>query len=425
MKFVRWISDQRGLSTIEYAVLFVLVVIGSIVVWKKLSASLDQQVSIGTEQFNRTLGSALARGAATSPSAASDEAPPAIAYLQVNADRSSGTTSAATGSSTPRLGNPTDPQAQAKLSTPIQAEIISTNLPSPAAIPAQQRPQTIKTPYSTAGSSAKTEATYVVGPPARPPIFHDNGFLQNPNDPTDPKPLPTRDATFDERTAYAAQVVKAEAARTATQVDWPKELTPAEYEKYLGLPDGIDTYHHFLTGNGADHQVSYEAFVRDDAAGQTVLNNAIRDTQRGSEEVYRQMIANDPSLATKPVTFEITGDAISVGDSNKYPYPDSENWQKAIGAHDIWNSAVVMVTPPATQGGSPTYSMQYNLHAEDRYNFNPGNVDIATGQPDSENGRFEESGLAHQYMNYGSVERNLSWTGGDIAKSTTIEPVQR
>lgn len=52
------------------------------------------------------------------------------------------------------------------------------------------------------------------------------------------------------------------------------------------------------------------------------------------------------------------------------------------------------------------------IHAEDRYNFNPGAKDIATGIPDSANGRFELCGLAHQYMNYGRVTRSASWMKG-------------
>ncbi len=51
------------------------------------------------------------------------------------------------------------------------------------------------------------------------------------------------------------------------------------------------------------------------------------------------------------------------------------------------------------------------LHAEDRYNFNPGATDIATGIPDSANGVFELTGLAKQYMNYATLTRMLRWTG--------------
>lgn len=43
-----------------------------------------------------------------------------------------------------------------------------------------------------------TRGQYALGPATRPPIRHDNGFLQNPDDDTDPVPLPTRPATVDD-----------------------------------------------------------------------------------------------------------------------------------------------------------------------------------------------------------------------------------
>jgi hypothetical protein len=270
-------------------------------------------------------------------------------------------------------------------------------------------------------SGANTEATYQTGDPKRPNIRHDNGFLQNPNNPSDPNPISPRSPSWDDRLAYAKQLAKADAALAAVELGVPKWATPDQFDKYLDLPDGIRAYHHFLTGNGADSSFSYDKFVRDDPAGKTILNNAIGDTQRGAEDIYRQMVANDPSLANKTVTFKMTGSQIGVGGSNSaYPYPQTENWQKAIGAHSIWNSATVTVRPASEPGGKPTFEMKFTLHGEDRYNFNPGATDIATGQPDSDNGRFEATGLAHQYMNYGSLTRDVTWTGGSSNNTTRI-----
>lgn len=411
--------DQRGLSTLEYAVLFVVILIGALAVWSKIARTLETQVSAGTSTLNRDLASALARGAGSSENAPQNGAfPTRFAPAATQATSPPAVPPAGDGR---RVGNP--PSANhAQPASVTQAEIISTNLPAVQAPAANSRSNEVTHPYTTAGSPGLTDATYTVGPPKQPDIFHDNGFLQNPNDPTDPKPMPTRPATFEERKDYEKQAILAEAGVVATQVGWPKDLTPEEYQRFLKTPDGVEAYYHFMRGNGADQTISYDKFVKEDPAGQTTLNNAIRDTQRGSEEVYRQMVANDPTLANKPVTFQMTGGNINVGapDDPIYPYPETENWQKAIGRHDVWNSATVTVTPPATHGGSPSYSMNYNLHFEDRYNFNRGNVDIATGKPDELNGRYEESGLAHQYTNYGSLKRDVTWTGGEIPSSTAV-----
>ncbi|NTX07444.1 hypothetical protein HUA74_05790 [Myxococcus sp. CA051A] len=257
-------------------------------------------------------------------------------------------------------------------------------------------------------TNGTTSAKYQVGPATRPPIHHDNGFLQNPADPKDTKPIATKDPSFSDYAAKAKWELKLEAAKT---------FRP-------DLRDGTAAYDHFLHGNGKDRTFNYERFVTQDESGKQVLKSATQDTQKAAEAQYAAMVAKDPSLAGKPVTFQLTGGPIGVGGNDgKFPYPQSENWQKAIGGHSIWNSATVTVTPPAKPGDKPSFSMDMTVHAEDRYNFNPNQKDIATGIPDSDNGRFEQTGLAHQYTQTGTVQRKVTWGQGDIenATSTPIE----
>lgn len=273
--------------------------------------------------------------------------------------------------------------------------------------------------FQTDGSG--TETSYRVGSPTRPNIRHDNGFRQNPNDPNDPNLTPVVPPSFADRRFYAGELVQADGAQGLEKIripftDFDDNARPRRLE------DGIDAYRHYLTGNGADRTFSYDEFVSEDANGQATLNNAIADTQRGAEQLYNQMVERDPSLAGKSVTFDVTSGAISVREgSTEYPYPETENWQKAIGAHSIWNSATVTVTPPSAAGGAPQFSMDYTLHAEDRYNFNPDAADIATGEPDAVRGlKLERTGLAHQYMNYATLDRDVSWTAGDINGTTQV-----
>ena len=49
-------TDRRGLSTLEYALLFVVILVGALAVWKKLAASMDTQVREGLVQFARIGG---------------------------------------------------------------------------------------------------------------------------------------------------------------------------------------------------------------------------------------------------------------------------------------------------------------------------------------------------------------------------------
>ncbi len=144
-----------------------------------------------------------------------------------------------------------------------------------------------------------------------------------------------------------------------------------------------------------------------DASGKITLDNAILDFRRGVED----LVAARPPTA--PASFQVTGTAIPCGSDDPdlaalFPYPVTENWQKAIGAHSIWLSGSVSFT---MTGPERNFFAQITFHAEDRYNFNPDNKDINTGIPDDANGRFETSGLAQQYMNYSTLVRVVRWKG--------------
>jgi hypothetical protein len=63
------IADRRGISTMEYAVIFIVILIGGLALWKNLSKSLAGEVSTGNATFDATLGAA--QKAATSGDAPS------------------------------------------------------------------------------------------------------------------------------------------------------------------------------------------------------------------------------------------------------------------------------------------------------------------------------------------------------------------
>jgi WXG100 family type VII secretion target len=228
---------------------------------------------------------------------------------------------------------------------------------------------------SNVSTGPDSSGPFQVGPPQRPNIQHDNGFLEH-HAPAEP--------TFGDH---------------ASLLKWKAKLEGAEAFR-PDLADGTAAYRHFLEGDGADRHIDYERFLHNDPSGQTALKNLIIDAQRHAEVI-----------GTGRDDFSITSDAYNIGSDARFPYPETENWQKALGGHNVWTSADVQATgePP-----NRTYTMEITLHMEDRYNFNPSQKDIATGIPDNENGRFEITGLAHQYMNYGEVTRVVTWNEGDI-----------
>ncbi len=227
-------------------------------------------------------------------------------------------------------------------------------------------------------------ARYRIGPPQRPAIYHDEGFADGIREP----------AWQDYAEYYLWKYVLAEAG-----------------EAFKDVPDAISAYRHFLDASGTDRTFSYERFVASDESGQTVLNSSIQDTQNAAQNLYQQIITEHPELKDRPLTFQLTSDPLYVNGhaddyfNQRYPYPATENWQKTIGAHVIWISATVTVTP----GSAPAYTMDFMLHAEDKYNFNPDQHDMATGIPDSANGGFEETGLGKEYMHYAQLERTVTW----------------
>ncbi|HMG57561.1 MAG TPA: DUF4157 domain-containing protein [Kofleriaceae bacterium] len=255
-----------------------------------------------------------------------------------------------------------------------------------------------------------------------PAIHHDHGFLDDGSGNIDDSLR--RDPTWGDRLERAKWIAKLEAAEL---------LRP-------DLVDGTAAYRHFLFGNGAERDVQYGRFLANDSSGHTVLASAMEDTRQAALERHDQDLAG-AAPAEGSRTYQIRTSPISVtsGDA-RYPYPATENWQKALGAHTIWIEAAVTVTvtqlrdagseplpggvPAPGEGsssdaGPPTFSRHFHvemtIHAEDMYNFNPGNVDIATGTPDAANGRFEVTGLGHEYMNRGTFSQPFDF-------DATMEP---
>lgn len=236
-----------------------------------------------------------------------------------------------------------------------------------------------------------TYAVYRRGAAMRPHITHDNGFLDK---------FPTRTPTTDDRLKYAKWRALLEAGEAGQGVP----LLP-----HNSIPDALATYRHFIEGSGKDRQFSYERYVANDPSGQVTLQSAILEAMNAAYEVHT---LNYPGIDGY---FSFTGSAIPCGGTNSYfPYAKTENWQKAIGAHQIWISGDVVAKWDSAKNAAD-FEMTFTIHAEDRYNFNPGAKDIATGIPDDANGVFEITGLAKQYMNYSTLTRHVQWTGKPAA----------
>jgi Domain of unknown function (DUF4157) len=249
-----------------------------------------------------------------------------------------------------------------------------------------------------------------------PGFHHDHGFLDDGKGGIDKSKM--RSATLGDYAALAKWTAMLEAAEV---------LRP-------DLVDGTAAYRHFLTGGGATRDCHYPRYIAGDSSGRRLLESAKEDLHDAAVlRSDQDLVGKAPAPGSQ--SFHIRTGIIGVGNDRRYPYPGTENWQKAIGAHQIWIEANVTVQivqlqsqppPPAgvPEGGSesiPTYQRLFHLdmtiHMEDMYNFNPGMHDIATGAADAANGRFELTGLGHEYLNTGTYAQGFDFF-------TTMEPLQ-
>jgi len=255
---------------------------------------------------------------------------------------------------------------------------------------------------------------YELGPDHRPNIVHDNGFLQNPVDPNDPVPLPTRQPTNDEIEFYNSE------RRRAAAGDFVSGIPGAGiFDDRAKLDDAIPAYRHFLEGGGSSRSFDYDKFLSGDESGRTVRDNALQDARSAGDQIYADLVDSGDVSPGDSVIFDVTSDAIGVGGvDGRYPYPATENWQKAIGGHTIWSSSEITVTQ--LDDGRMLASAEVTLHAEDRYNFNPNQADIATGEPDQVRGVLEQSGLAHQYDQTGISQLTTEWIIGEPANPDAV-----
>jgi hypothetical protein len=237
----------------------------------------------------------------------------------------------------------------------------------------------------------------VVTSPGRPDIHFDHGFLDD------------GQGHIDESKRRAPTV-----SDILSREKWAAKLMAAELAR-PDLSEATTAYDHFLDASGTDLIFSYDDYVGGDRAGACTLASALEDIRAGAVELHENRGMKDDSFVVQ------TG-AISVGafvkdsvtkqwkaENPRYPYPGTENWQKAIGAHAIWLDASVRVDTQAAPGRRK-FVLQFTLHAEDRYNFNPGMTDLATGTPDAENGQFELSGLAKEFNDFATLTREIRFS---------------
>lgn len=204
---------------------------------------------------------------------------------------------------------------------------------------------------------------FVIGPPTKPDIHWDEDFKYGSAEP-----------------GLQDHLKRAE---------WQAKLAGGRLLR-ADLDDATQMYRHYWDNDGKPIEFDYEEAYREDPGIRANVDDQITRAQRGAEELIR----------SGNTSFSMTGDAAATPN-----YPTTENWQKAVGGYQQWSSADVKV-----EGNKVT--MTVTVHAEDHYNFNRGQHDVATGAADAENGRFTEVGWAKPFDSHGEVTRTVTWELG-------------
>lgn len=242
---------------------------------------------------------------------------------------------------------------------------------------------------------------YRLGPAARPNIRHDNGHLDL---------YPKREPMASDRAQLAKWTAILEGAEAICNAQTGKYFSACGKDD---LADANAAYRHFLFGKGKDRTINYERYLQGDKSAVNLITNVFNDFQK-----HIEIIGKDR------VKFSVTSEPYTVGRGGIAEYPSTANWQKTLGAHFLWVSADVTVA--ADSKGDIYYEANVTIHVEDRYNFNPGAQDVATGIPDSANGQLEITGLATQYTNFATVARRIRWKeGAPRTSKTSTGPSER
>lgn len=215
-------------------------------------------------------------------------------------------------------------------------------------------------------SQATKDGHYKVGNPEKPHIEFDDDFK------------------YDSK--------KPESSDYTSRVKWLGLLSAAQL---LGkFPDATAMYYHYWQNTGEPKEFDYEKAYKEDGGIRAGVD----------QEIARAQVAADELIRAGNTDFFMTGRASGV---DKRYYPTTTDWQKTIGYYNIW------IYGHAHVDGN-TVTMKITVNGEDRYNFNRGEHDMATGAPDNENGRFTEIGWAKPFDTHGSLTRTVTWQLGDI-----------
>ena len=126
--------------------------------------------------------------------------------------------------------------------------------------------------------------------------------------------------------------------------------------------------------------------------------------------VQRQAKAGGLPPGRHPITSRRVQEGYNGSDENR-------NWYLATGGYVRWGTGTVEVLEG---GGNRSYSLDFEYHVYDRYNWDTGKSVTILGVTvtDAFMGDFHRQGLAREFDMRGSVKKTIKWKKGQAPKVT-------
>ncbi len=166
----------------------------------------------------------------------------------------------------------------------------------------------------------------------------------------------------------------------------------------LLYPDAADHLQHFFDNTGTDYQVNLQRIVETTDAGRDLYLS-----QRNAAMDFATAHAVDGA----PLSF-----VSQILEQRRFS--NDENWMRASGTFSGWSNATI------TKNGDQ-YSMDFDLHYFDPYNWNTGQSFPSFGVDvkDSSMALFHRQGLAKDYNLVGSLPLTITWQAGHESDFST------
>lgn len=170
--------------------------------------------------------------------------------------------------------------------------------------------------------------------------------------------------------------------------------------------DAVKHMAHYLGNSGTDYTIDLEDLLKD-----------VKDEKKNFDD---ELIRARKFVETLPAgCYLITSDKATGGYVLK---SENWNWFFATGGYSYWGKGVATIDVDSK--GEKTYLLNFEYKFFDRYNWDSGKkVEIFGIEiTDKFMGEFHRQGMAQEFNMYGSVKRDVKWTGKSFGNPTITKP---